>query len=190
MNSCCKEVVEPSIKLARMVTLLKILAFLHFAIIIGDLFLFNTGYFFVLLIQFLVLLISISSKHFGHYLYYILLCFINSFTALKTLGAWFQIGFYKKDDPVVFGFNIFVLVFEIFCIYVVFQIYKQAKHEFRIKMGFIPGEGPNGNNFNNDNEEELNDNDFEEGNNNNNNQNNNEGGFNAFQGNGVPAGGN
>ena len=191
MNSCCKEVVEPSIKLARMIRLLKIIAFLHFVIIIGDIFLFGTGFYFALLIQFLALLISISSKHFGQYLYIILLCFINTFATFRSIGAWFQIGFYKEDKPVLFGFEIFILVFEIFFIYVLFQVYKQAKHEFRIKMGYIPGEGPNENNFDNDNEEELNDNDFEGGNNdNNNNQNNNGGGFNAFQGNGVPVGGN
>ena len=190
MNSCCKEVIEPSIKLGRMITLLKIIAFLHFAIIIVDIFFFNTGFFFVLLIQFLALLISISSKHFGHLFYIILLCLINSFSAFKSIGAWFQIGFYKKDNPLVFGFDIFILIFEIFCIYVIFQTYKQAKHEFRIKMGYIPGEGPNGNNFDNNNEEELNDNFEEDNNDNNNNQNNNEGGFHAFQGNGVQVGGN
>ena len=181
MNGCCREVIEPSIKLARMVTLLKILGFIHFALIIGDLFIFGTGIFFFLLIQFLVLLVGISSKHFGQLVLFILICFFNIYLCVGTIGAWFQVGFYKNDSSVAFGFLAFILIFEIFCIYVIFQTYKQAKHEYRIKLGFAPEE--NQNNFQmNDNLEGLN--------NNNENENNNQGGFAPFQGNGIPVGGN
>ena len=181
MNGCCREVIEPSIKLARMVTLLKILGFIHFALIIGDLFIFGTGIFFFLLIQFLVLLIGISSKHFGQLLFFILICFFNIYLCIGTIGAWFQVGFYKNDSSLAFGFLVFILIFEIFCIYVIFQTYKQAKHEYRIKLGYAPED--NQNNFQmNENLEGLNNN-YENGN-------NNQGGFNPFQGNGIPVGGN
>ena len=184
MNSCCREVLEPSIKLARMITLLKILGFVHFALIIGDLFIFVTGIFFVLLIQFLALLIAISSKHFGQLLFFILICFFNIYLCIQSIGAKFQVGFYKNDNSLNFGFLTFILIFEIFCIYVIFQTYKQAKHEYRIKLGYVPEENQNQNNLDmNDNLEQFNNNNEEY-------NNNNEGGFQAFQGNGIPVGGN
>ena len=107
MNGCCKEVIEPSIKLARMVTLLKVLGFIHFVLIIGDLFLFGTGIFFFLLVQFLMLLVGISTKHFGQYLFFILICFFNIYLCISAIGAWFQVGFYKNDNPLSFGFLAF-----------------------------------------------------------------------------------
>ena len=186
MNSCCREVIEPSVKLAKMVTLLKILGIVHFVIILGDLFLFGTGLFFFLLIQFLALLLGITSKHFGQYMFFILICIFNAYSCFQSVGAWFQVGFYKKDKALSFGFMVFFIIFEIFCIFVIFQVYKQAKHEYRIKMGYAP----------NDNDARINDNNnvegFNDGDNFNdgNNGNNNDGGFAAFQGHGVPVGGN
>ena len=185
MNGCCKEVIEPSIKLARMVTLLKVLGFIHFVLIIGDLFLFGTGIFFFLLVQFLMLLIGISTKHFGQYLFFILICFFNIYLCISAIGAWFQVGFYKNDNPLSFGFLAFILIFEIFCVYVIFQTYKQAKHEYRIKMGYAPPEpGILGNNYqmNNYNDDNNNNNNFDDDDNENNNG--------PFQGNGIPVGGN
>ena len=61
MNGCCKEVLEPSIKLGRMISLLKIVVMIHFFLIFVDLFIIETGFFFLLFIQILVLLIGISS---------------------------------------------------------------------------------------------------------------------------------
>ena len=206
MNVCCREVIEPSIKLAKMVNLLKILGFLHFALILGDLFLFGTGIFFFLLVQFLFLVIGITTKHFGQYLLFILICLFDTYTCIQNIGARFQIGFYKKDKTAPFGLLVFLLIFEVFCIYFTFQTYKQSKHEYRIKLGFPPEEGIqmndndniNGNdnvvglNINDDNNEEENDginNNNENNNNNHNNDNNNQGGFRPFQGHGVVVGG-
>ena len=202
MNVCCREVVEPSIKLAKMVNLLKILGFLHFALILGDLFLFGTGIFFFLLVQFLFLVIGITTKHFGQYLLFILICLFDTYTCIQNIGARFQIGFYKRDKTAPFGFLVFLLIFEVFCIYFTFQTYKQSKHEYRIKLGFPPEEGIqmndndniNGNdnvvglNINDDNNEEENDG-INNNNHNHNNDNNNQGGFRPFQGHGVVVGG-
>ena len=135
MNGCCREVIEPSVKLGRIVTLLKIIVVAHFLLIFIDLFLIETGFFFLLFIQILSLLIGISSKHFSHYLLYILICFFNFFMIFQSLGAWFQIGFYKNDSSFTFCFFVFIAVFEIFCIYAVFQAYKQSKQEYREKYG-------------------------------------------------------
>ena len=194
MNICCREVLEPSIKLSKMVNLLKILGFCHFALILGDLFLFGTGIFFFLLFQFLFLIMSITTKHFGQYLLFILICIFNTYTCLQKIGAKFQIGFTKRDKTSSFGFLVFLFIFEVFNIYSIFQAYKQSKHEYRLKLGFPPEEGfqmndnvnenAHGNvlglNMNDDgNDENINDN----------NENNNQGGFQPFQGHGVVVGG-
>ena len=191
MNVCCKEVIEPSVKLARMVTLLKILEFLFFALILLDIFVFDTGIFFLLLFQFLFLLIGISSKHFGYLLANIMISLLYLYTIISRLGVMFQVGFTKKSKPLGFGFLSFTTVFQIFAIYVVFQVYKQAKHEYRIKYGYVPG------NEQNDDNEQIDENanlvgvgDNNEENDNEHNGNNNAVEFEAFQGNGVPVGGN
>ena len=189
MNMICREVIEPSIKLSKMVNLLKILGLLHFLLILGDLFLFKTGMFFFLLVQFLFLLISIVTKHFGQYLLFILICFFDAYTFFQNLGAWFQVGFYKGDKPAPFCFLVFLFIFEIFCIFFTFQAYKQSKHEYRIKLGFPPEEGIQMNdNFVHNNNDDNNEGNNEEGNDNNN-ENNNQGGFQPFQGHGVAVGG-
>ena len=200
MNICCREVLEPSIKLAKMVNLLKIIGFFHFALILGDLFLFGTGVFFFLLVQFLFLIMSVTTKHFGQYLLFILICLFNTYTCIQKIGARFQTGFSKRDKTAPFGFLVFLVIFEIFCNYSIFQAYKQSKHEYRLKLGFPPEEGlqmndnVNENNHDNvvglninddDGDDNVNDNNF----NNNNNENNNHGGFQPFQGHGVVVGG-
>ena len=76
-------------------------------------------------------------------------------------------------------------MFKIFCVYVAFQVYKQSKHEYRIKFGFALEDNINGNN---DNEEDLiNNNNFNEDYNN---ENNNQDEFVLLQRNGIPERGN
>ena len=194
MNICCREVLEPSIKLSKMVNLLKILGFCHFALILGDLFLFGTGIFFFLLFHFLFLIMSITTKHFGQYLLFILICIFNTYTCLQKIGAKFQIGFTKRDKTSSFGFLVFLFIFEVFNIYSIFQAYKQSKHEYRLKLGFPPEEGFQMNDNVNENVHgnvlglNIND-DGNDENINNNNENNNQGGFQPFQGHGVVVGG-
>ena len=194
MNICCREVLEPSIKLSKMVNLLKILGFCHFALILGDLFLFGTGIFFFLLFQFLFLIMSITTKHFGQYLLFILICIFNTYTCLQKIGAKFQIGFTKRDKTSSFGFLVFLFIFEVFNIYSIFQAYKQSKYEYRLKLGFPPEEGFQMNDNVNENVHgnvlglNIND-DGNDENINNNNENNNQGGFQPFQGHGVVVGG-
>ena len=179
MNGCCKEVIEPSVKLGRMITLLKYVSIIHFLIIITDLFLIETGFFFLLFIQILVLLIGISSKYYAHYLLFILICFFNIFMTLQTLGRWFQIGFYKKDSSFAFSFYVFMLVFEIFCVFVVFQNHKQSKQEYRIKFGYAEeNDDENGNIHNQGMNENMVGRNY--------NNNNNQGNFVPFQVQGIP----
>ena len=198
MNGCCKEVIEPSIKLGRLISFLKFIVFIHFMIIFIELFLIETGFFFLLFIQILVLLVGISSKHFAQFLLLILVCFFNFILIFQTLGSWFQVGFYKNDNSFVFCFFVFIAVFELFCIFISFQAYKQSKQEYRIKFGYAEGENiGGGNNIENaqdfeDNVQGFNNvgNNVNNINNGNNNNNNGGGGFVPFQGRGYAVGGN
>ena len=194
MNGCCREVIEPSVKLGRMITLLKIVVVAHFILLLVDFFLIETGFIFFL-VQILVLLIAISSKHFSYFLIFILICIFNFEMIFESMGAWFQIGFYKNDSLITFFFFSFMLVFEIFSIYVVFQVYKQSKQEYREKYGYAAGENVGGENI--ENFQDFNENNLginfqnnNDGNDNNNNGNNNNEGFVPFEGRGVAVGGN
>ena len=191
MNGCCGEVIEPSIKLGRMVTLLKLVIMAHFFLIIIDIFLIDTGFFFFLFVQAIILFMGISSKHFGHYQFFILICVFNIYISIEALGIGFQNGFTKKDDTLNFCLFVFIIVFEIFCVFVVFQAYKQSKQEYRIKYGYAEGENGEGGIIENaqdihDNIQGINDLQI----NNINNNNNNNRGFVPFQGRGVAVGGN
>ena len=187
MNGCCREVIEPSLKLGRIVMFLKFIAFIHFIFIVADIFIIETGFFFLLFIQILTLLIGISSKSYSQFLIFILICLFNIYIIFQTLGVWFQVGFYKNDNPLTFCFLVFILVFEIFCIFVIFQAYKQSKQEYRIKYGYAAGEnGENNNEI--QNAQDIDENLIQPANNNNNNNNNQ--GFIPFQGRGYAVGGN
>ncbi len=157
MNSCCKEEIEPSLTLKRMISFLKVVLFLHFVIIFFDFFIIQTGFYFYLFFQVIVLSFGLCTKHFGHFLYFIFFLYFYIIFLIYILGGAFQTGFSNSDSKFLFCYFVFMLVFEIFCVYVVFQVYKQAKHEFRNQYGF---------NADNDDEENNNDND----NNNNNNE--------------------
>ena len=153
MNYCCKEEIEPSLTLKRMLSFLKVVLFLHFVIISFDFLITQTGFSFYLIMQVIVFSFGLCTKHFGHFLYFILFLYLYIIFLIYILG-----GFSSSDSKFIFCFYVFLLVFEIFCVYVVFQVYKQAKHEYRNQYGF---------NADNDDEENNNDND-------NNNKNNNE----------------
>ena len=199
MFACSREVMEPSIKLSRMITLLKILAFIHVALIVADFFIEDFGKSFSLLVELIALMVGISSKFFAHYLSFIFLDFIIIGYYLIRILICFQRGDFEDHNYFAFGFISFILMFEIFCVYVVFQVYKQSKHEYRIKFGFAPEDNINGNNDqNNDDLEDLiNDNNNEDNiyesindDEDNNYINNNQDEFAPLQGNQIPEGGN
>ena len=186
MNGCCSEAIEPSIKLGRIVTLLKIIIMGHFFLIIIDIFWIDTGFFIFLFIQALILFMGISSKHFGHYLFFILICVFNVYISLEALLIGFQNGFSTNDDSLSFCLFVFTIVFETFCVFIVFESYKQSKQEYRIKYGYAHGANGEGENI--ENAQDIHDN--IQGINNLQNNNNNNDGFVPFQGRGVAVGGN
>ena len=155
MNECCRDEIEPSLTLKRMMSLLKLILAVHFFIMIIDMFYIGTGFSFYLFCQVIVNLLALCTKHFGHFLYIIIFIGLCILLLVYTLGVWFQRGFAFYNNEVIFCFYVFILVFEISCGYVDFQIYKQAKHEFRIQYGFIGGDNDEENNNNNDNEENI-----------------------------------
>ena len=139
MNNFCKEEIEPSLKLGRMIIFLKIVSIIHFIIILIDLII-QTRYLFFIVIQQIILYIGISSKYYGHYLLFILFCFFNLYQIIKILVTWAQKGFYKDNKIHQFCFYVFIFAFEIFCIFIAFQVYKQSKQEFRIRVGYANGQ--------------------------------------------------
>ena len=159
--NCCKEVIEPSIKLDRMIKFLKTLYIFHIIIILIDIMAIQSDFIFCLFIQETFLIIGISSKYFAHYLIYINICIINLYYIFQKLGIWAQKGFYKNNNIYLFCFYSFILIFEIFCIYVLFQAYKQSKYEYKIKLGYVNEENeniPNNQHFQENNRENNNDN--------------------------------
>ncbi len=162
MNVCCKEEIEPSLTLKRMISFLKFVVFLHFVIITFDFLIAQTGFYLLFIFQVIVFSFGICKKHFGYFLYFIMFLYFYIFLLFYILIEPFQTGLSSSDSKFIFCFYVFLLVFEIFCVYAVFQVYKQAKYEYRNQYGF---------NADNDDEENNNDND---NNNNNNNNNNNE----------------
>ena len=94
----------------------------------------------------------------------------------------FLVGINDGSKAMSFCFGVFLSVFEVFCIFFTFQLYKQSKHEYRINKGIIQDDrvpiqvnenennDENNNEYNNDNnDDEMNYNN-EEANNENDNQ--------------------
>ena len=191
MFLCCKEVIEPSLKLIRMLLFFKIILVFHFLLVILDIFVIEGGFFFLILIQIFCICIGISSKHFCHYLILILICFFNFILIFQIVAEYFQKGFYDSDNPFVFCYYVFLVIFESFCIFLSFLLYKQSKYEYRIRYGYAPQEPEPEEDNEHNNYHHNNNADFV---NNNNNHNNNNGGNNRrfvpFRGRGVAVGGN
>ena len=152
MNECCRDEIEPSLILKRMMSLLKLILALHFFVMIIDMFYIGTGFSFYLFCQMIVNMLALCTKYFGHFLYIIIFIVLCIILIVYNIGVRFQSGFAFYNNEVVFCFYVFLLVFEILCGYVDFQLYKQAKHEYRIQYGFVAGDNDEENN-NNDNEE-------------------------------------
>ena len=151
MNECCRDEIQPSLTLKRMLTLLKIILIIHVLIIMVDILFVQSFISLMLIGQILMSIITFCTKHFGYYLYIIICLFLVIYGMIYIIGACFQTGFALESNKVKFCFYVFILVFEIFFIYVIFQLYKQSKHEYRIQYGFAA----EGNDEQNNNNEEL-----------------------------------
>ena len=171
---CCRESLVPSIKLANMIKLFKIIGYIHFAIIILDIFLFKTFLFLLFLMQFFFIQFSIYSKGYSYFIMVILIILLYIYKIFESSVQDFLVGINDGSKAMSFCFKVFLVVFEIFCIFLTFQLYKQSKHEYRIIVGLAPDDRvyilPNDNN-NGNNNENNNNNDYNgEANNENNNQ--------------------
>ena len=182
--NCCGEVLVPSIKLAKMLNFFKVIGFIHFAIIILDLFLFKTSLFILIALQLVVLFFCICRKEFGFFLLFILIILMNIYRFIELTISNFLSGIKDGSKDMIFGFRVFLCIFQIFCIFYSFQLYKQSKHEYRIVLGIIPDDRVQIQ-VNENDMVELNNGNNEEGNN----QNNNQEEFQPFQGHGVAVGG-
>ena len=181
---CCREEFVPSIKLANMIKLLKVIAFIHLVIVVLDIFLFQTNLFFLFLFQLMVIIISTCSKRYGCFMIVLIIYFMYIYKIFERAIQGFLVGINDGSKAMSFCFRVFLSVFEVFCIFFTFQLYKQSKHEYRINKGIIQddrvpiqvNENENENNdeynneYNNDNnDDEMNYNN-EEANNENDNQ--------------------
>ena len=187
MNICCRESLEPSIKLSKMINLLKVIAIVYFVLIIADIFLFKTSLFFLLLFQLLVLLFTILKKDYGYFLFFILICLMYILQYLENVVKRFKYGINHGGElALAFCYSVLLFVLQVFSIFYTYKIYKQAKHEMKIKLGYIQDDQERVQVFENNEEVE---NGEGNQNNNENNENNNQGEFQPFQGHGVVVGG-
>ena len=167
---CCREEFVPSIKLANMIKLLKVIAFIHLVIVVLDIFLFKTNLFFLFLFQLMVIIISTCSKRYGCFMIVLIIYFMYIYKIFERAIQGFLVGINDGSKAMSFCFRVFLSVFEVFCIFFTFQLYKQSKHEYRINKGIIQDDRvPIQVNENENNDDEMNYNN-EEANNENDNQ--------------------
>ena len=136
----CNEVIEPSVKLSKMMRILKFYALIHVLLAISDIIFFKVNIFINLFINFLCIIISIKSKNFGSHILVIILCLMIIPILIQLIGARIIGGYIKFKDDISFYFLTFMLIFEIFCVYLMFQVYKQSKYEYKSAYGYGPDE--------------------------------------------------
>lgn len=205
-GGCCSEVIDPTLKLRKMLTLLKLLFFIILFLIILDMFFIRSSSFFDLAIEAIILLLVFSTKHYSHMLLFLIACIICMISLIEYLGIWFQKGFYKNESTFLFCFLVFELVLEFFSVFLSLQLYRQMKFEYKVRIGLADPENrvPRANNENIENMANRqqfianngmmggfgNNNNFGGNNNNDEENNNNNRGFVPFGGQGVAVGGN
>ncbi len=158
MCQICKEVIQPSLKLKRIVNLIKMIFVFYIVLMTFDIFFVDADYAFMIFCQMIIILLGIGTKHFG----YILTSLVYIIFVFSLLLFLFYIGIRESSTTEIYNnklllcFSAFLFSFEAFTIYILFQFYKQAKHEYRIQYGFVAEDDLEGNN--NDNNNDGNDN--------------------------------
>ena len=181
---CCKQSLEPSIKLTKFLTLLKIIGFIHYALVIINIFIFEKNYFILLFFQLAIIHISICKKDYGWFLIVMIIYLLYIYEFIESVVRYFILGINDNNMTLPFCFNVFIIIFEIFGLFLTFQTYKQAKHEMRIKLGFIPNPNEIQQNQRDEEDVRLYDEDEEDENNDNNDDgyyNINDGGYNDIK---------
>ena len=145
----CEEVIIPSPKLQKMLNVLKITLFVFILLVLTNAVLDVGDSFSGLIFQAIFLLFVLSSKHYGYMLLFIIFCIAELGSNLEILGIFAQIGFYKSSNKILFCVLVFTTSFQIFNIYLSFVIFRQLKHEYKIKFY---GENQDNNNGGNNNE--------------------------------------
>ena len=140
MCECCKDVIEPSLKLKRIVRLIKLIILLYILIMIFDASFAHIGYSFYLFFQMIMIMLGTGTKHFGYILMSLVYTMFILFLLLSSFYSWVQQYNIIYNNKLGFCFFAFLFSVEIFSIFVLFQFYKQAKHEFRIQYGFFAGD--------------------------------------------------
>ena len=137
MNECCRDVIRPSLTLKRMIVLLKFNLYFHLVIISFDMFVSQSGYYILLLLQMIMYTLAMCTKHFGYLLTFVIFLFVFIYSILRILVSGPSTDLDKDKNDIRFCLFVFLLVYEIFCVFLFFQVYKRAKHEYRIQYGYI-----------------------------------------------------
>ena len=137
MNECCRDVIRPSLTLKRMIVLLKLNLYFHLVIISFDMFVSQSGYYILLLLQMIMYTFAMCTKHFGYLLTFVIFLFVFIYSILRILVAGPSTDLDKDKNEIRFCLFVFLLVYEFFCVFLFFQVYKRAKHEYRIQYGYI-----------------------------------------------------
>ena len=194
------EMIEPSEKLRKMLTILKFIFGINILVLLIHLFKFNNNIFMEVMTS-IFLLMTFYSINFVCCGLYIFFSLYNVVYLFINIGTFFQVVYMgaqqsiSNDNYMSLGLDTFYLCFQVFSIYASFPIYKEMKAQYMEIMGMANngveadeyqenedyGEGQ----FNNNNNFENNVNA-----NNNNNNNQQPRGYQPFAGRGVVVGGN
>ena len=189
------EMIEPSEKLRKMLSILKFIFAINLIVLMIHLFKFNNNIFMEVMTS-IFLLMTFYSINFVCCGLYIFFSLYNVVYLFINIGTFFQVAYMgaqqkiTNDDYMSLGLDTFYLCFQVFSIYATFPVYKEMKAQYTEVMGMADNgveadEYQENDNFNNNNfENNVN------ANNNNNNNNNQPRGYQPFAGRGVAVGGN
>mgnify|MGYP007012630984 CR=1 FL=1 len=110
MNECCRDVIQPSLTLKRMIVLLKLNLYFHFVIIAFDMLVSQTGFYTLLFLQMIMYLFGMCTKHFGYIFTFIIFLFIYIYSIFRALIGGPSTGLDKAKNEVRFCFFVFLLV--------------------------------------------------------------------------------
>ena len=136
MLNCCTRSINPTFKLIKMVNfLIGIFIILIIIVLVKILYLKKAGFIFDA-IKSIILIISIVTKHYGYMLLFCVFTLISLLESIESIGISFQVGFTIFSSKLNFILRLTFFIFDIFCVFVSFQVYKRMKFEYKVKMGY------------------------------------------------------
>mmetsp|Transcript_679 Transcript_679/g.672 ORF Transcript_679/g.672 Transcript_679/m.672 type:complete len:211 (+) Transcript_679:42-674(+) len=148
----CNKYFEPDDKLRRMLVFLWIILGINFVLGILSAIFCSLGMCLYIFIQTIILLCAIKSVLYTYLAMFVFFCLMNGFSMLIFVGIVIQqliitdhSTLKDSDDKVEFGIQVFTLVFSIFCIFLVFPIYREMKAQLYERVSGMPADPEQGN---------------------------------------------